>query len=418
MTCLSKKLSLALGLLALTLPCAEAAFADPAKKATEAAILASGEVPEEELLDVVIHIFDPGVAGVDPQELAKQGTYEDLREAESMYFAVRLMETLQSTGQWGAVRVVPRGSVQADVQVQGTILESTGKDLKLAIVARDSSGKAWLERRYEQEADARAYSDEETDFRPNPFQNLYNRVANDLLRSRQKLKPARLQALPAISELRFAEDLAPETFAGYLGQDRKGRLKVQRLPPEDFPMMDRILEIREREELLVDILTDHYSDFYSRMLTSYGSWRDLSYEEQLALQKLRRKARKLKILGVLSIIGGVWAAAEGEGGGGVTDLAVLGGIAAMQAGIGKSQEAQIHREALKELAASLDAELDPLVVEVEGQTLRLTGSAETQYAEWRKLLKEIFVTETGAPVDPNEPTEVTASSRVEEAAQP
>jgi hypothetical protein len=41
--------------------------------------------------------------------------------------------------------------------------------------------------------------------------------------------------------------------------------------------------------------------------------------------------------------------------------------------------------------------MEPLLVDVEGQTLRLEGSAETQYAEWRRLLSEIFVTETGLP---------------------
>jgi hypothetical protein len=36
-----------------------------------------------------------------------------------------------------------------------------------------------------------------------------------------------------------------------------------------------------------------------------------------------------------------------------------------------------------------------LVVEVEGQTHELTGSAETQYNEWRQLLKRIYASETG-----------------------
>ncbi len=386
-------------------------------KPPEAPIQAHGEIPEGQLLDVAIRIFNPGTTGIEAEELQKQGTFKDLRSAEAMYFAVRLMETLQSTGQWGAVRVVPRGATIVDLQVSGTILESTGKDLRLHILARDSSGKSWLDREYDDGADARAYSDEEDEILPKPFQNLYNRIANDLLRARQKLKPARLEALPVITRLRFASDLAPATFEDYLKTNRKGLYTVQRLPADGLPMMERILEIREREDLLVDSLTDHYSDFYTRMIESYGSWQGLSYQEQLALQELRRKARRLKALGILSIVGGIWAAKEGEGGGGVTDVAVLGGIIALQAGFGKGQEAQIHREALKELAASLDAELDPLVVEVEGQTLRLTGSAETQYATWREILRQIFVAETGFPVDPDDPTKTTVST-VEEATAP
>ena len=41
------------------------------------------------------------------------------------------------------------------------------------------------------------------------------------------------------------------------------------------------------------------------------------------------------------------------------------------------------------------AEAAPLVVRVEGETRRLTGTAEAQYETWRKLLKEIYRAETG-----------------------
>jgi len=37
-----------------------------------------------------------------------------------------------------------------------------------------------------------------------------------------------------------------------------------------------------------------------------------------------------------------------------------------------------------------------VVVELEGQTRRLTGSAEEQFREWRRLLREIYSREIGA----------------------
>ena len=37
------------------------------------------------------------------------------------------------------------------------------------------------------------------------------------------------------------------------------------------------------------------------------------------------------------------------------------------------------------------------MVEVEGQTRRLTGTAEERYEEWRRLLREIYSGETGTP---------------------
>ena len=36
-----------------------------------------------------------------------------------------------------------------------------------------------------------------------------------------------------------------------------------------------------------------------------------------------------------------------------------------------------------------------MVVELEGQTRRLTGSAEERFREWRRLLKQIYTRETG-----------------------
>ena len=36
-----------------------------------------------------------------------------------------------------------------------------------------------------------------------------------------------------------------------------------------------------------------------------------------------------------------------------------------------------------------------MVLQVQGETMRLTGTAEAQYESWRKLLREIYETETG-----------------------
>jgi len=49
------------------------------------------------------------------------------------------------------------------------------------------------------------------------------------------------------------------------------------------------------------------------------------------------------------------------------------------------------------LGDSFQAEVQPMVVDVEGRTLQLKGSAEEQYAEWRRLLKELYENETGLP---------------------
>jgi hypothetical protein len=79
----------------------------------------------------------------------------------------------------------------------------------------------------------------------------------------------------------------------------------------------------------------------------------------------------------------------------VRNLAIVGGIAAWQSGASKGQEAEIHAEALRELGISFEEEIQPQVVELEGRTLELTGTAAQQYAKWRRLLREIYLEETG-----------------------
>ena len=57
--------------------------------------------------------------------------------------------------------------------------------------------------------------------------------------------------------------------------------------------------------------------------------------------------------------------------------------------------ANLHREEIKELSESFVAEAAPMVLQVQGETLRLTGTAEAQYESWRKLLRDIYEAETG-----------------------
>jgi hypothetical protein len=168
-------------------------------------------------------------------------------------------------------------------------------------------------------------------------------------------------------------------------------------------MMARADNIRASENLFIDTLDQNYAAFFVRMEEPYSSWRAYTYEEEKAYKALKRKAMTQKILGGLAILGAALADPGSSTAAVVRDAAIIGGIAAIHAGISTSKEAKIHAEGIRELAASVETELQPIVVEVHGQTLRLSGTAETQYEEWRRLMREIWAAETGLPVDPNQP---------------
>jgi hypothetical protein len=372
----------------------------PQHTMTEQVIQATDEIPQDKLLDVGIDVLNPGLPPLG--QPVPDDVFPELREAEARYLAIQLKNTLQGTGQWGAVRVLPGQKGITDLKITGEILLSTGSKLALDIRAVDATGREWLERRYRVEADELVYLSTGAKDR-DPFQSLFNEISNDIFEARQKLQASQLANVRQVARMQFAASLSPTPFEDYLTTNKKGRVSATRLPAQDDPMMTRLDSIRASENLFVDTLDQYYAAFYDRMNGPYSSWRKYTYEEEKAYKALKRKALTQKILGGLAILGAALADPGSPAAAVVRDAAMIGGMAAIHAGIGTSKEAKIHAEAIRELAASVETELEPIVIQVEGQTLRLSGSAETQYEEWRRLLQEIWITETGLPQDPNKP---------------
>ena len=75
---------------------------------------------------------------------------------------------------------------------------------------------------------------------------------------------------------------------------------------------------------------------------------------------------------------------------GLQNIGMGQGLETMINGITRRKEASMHLESIKELSESFGAEAAPMVVTVEGETRRLTGTAAAQYESWRRLLKEIY----------------------------
>ncbi len=354
---------------------------------------ASVEVPEGQLLDVGIAIFDPGI---EDYEEGKQ-IYPEVRKAEARYMPNLLAEAMQESGAWGAVRVVPGSATITDLLVEGEILHSNGEELQLLITATDSRGVVWLNRKYTGKASRYAY-DSATRSTYDPFQVVYNTIANDLLHRQEELAARDRENIRTVTELLFARSFSQEAFAGYLGKTRKGDYLILRLPAENDPMVERVRSIRERDLLFIDTLQEYYGSFNGEMYGPYQEWRKMSYEEAMALQELRAESTRRLIAGGVAVLAGIAAA----GGGNDTttrtagNVAVIGGGYLLKSGLEKRAEAQIHVEALEELGMSLEAEITPSVIELEDRTVMLSGNVEDQYDQWRELLAEIYRAEIGA----------------------
>ena len=118
------------------------------------------------------------------------------------------------------------------------------------------------------------------------------------------------------------------------------------------------------------------------------------------MREIQRQARNRKLMGAAAIIGAIAIEALGSektraSTGGLRNVMIVGGAYAIKTGFDKDSETTIHREVIEELGESFASETRPLVVEVEGETHELTGSAEAQYSKWRSLLRSIYLSETG-----------------------
>ncbi|MFC6980808.1 hypothetical protein [Microbulbifer taiwanensis] len=168
------------------------------------------------------------------------------------------------------------------------------------------------------------------------------------------------------------------------------------LPAENDPMLQRVRRIRERDYLFVDTLQGYYGTFVKSMETPYQEWRAMSYEEVKQMRELKRKARNHTIMGAAAIIGGIAAAGSGAGSARAAgQVGIAGGGYLIKSGFDRRSDAKMHIEALQELGDSMEAEVEPQIVELEDRTVTLTGSVENQYRQWRELLKEIYEAETG-----------------------
>jgi hypothetical protein len=349
-------------------------------------------VPETLLLDVGIAIFDPGLDDYDEDKQI----YPEVRKAEARYMPGQLSLAMQESAACRAVRVVPDAGQITDLMVQGKILHSNGEELKLHILATDARGFVWLDRDYTGNASRYAY-ETTTRTRQDPFQAVYNTIANDLLEKQESLDLDARRQLRLVTELLFARSFSPDAFDGYLGKNRKDKYLVMRLPAEDDPMLERVRSIRERDQMFIDTLQEYYGNFSSAMHGPYQEWRKLSYEEAVAMQELRAESTRRLIAGGVAVLAGIAAAGSSESSSRAAgNVAIIGGGYLLKSGLEKRNEAQIHVEALEELGLSLEAEITPQVIELEDRTVMLSGNVEDQYAQWRELLADIYRAEIGA----------------------
>ena len=362
-------------------------------------LVAEAPADESRLLDIGIVEFSPGID--EDNNPRKTGVYDEIRLAETKYLAYHLKTTLQGTGHWGAVRVIPSRQAFTDIIISGQIEKSDGEFVSLEVTVNDATGRHWFSQSYETQTGLTSYSDRR-DRRLDPYQKIFNDIANDLHAFAEQMPRKQLEQTRQVSELQFFADMSPLAYGEHLATNEDGIYSIARLPAENDPTVARLRQIRERDRLVVDTLNEHYANFYYGIAIPYRNWRKVSRQESIAYRQVKRSARMQTLVGVVVLAGSLAVDANNSSSSrqrrvnrNLQYMGVSEGLNRIIGGIQRGGEADSHLAAIAELSESFGAQAAPMVVNVEGQERRLTGTAEAQYEGWRRLLKEIYQAETG-----------------------
>lgn len=336
-------------------------------------LTAEGTPPQELQLDIGVRVFESHAINrasipINPR------TFERIRSLETHYLPVVLRNTLVASNQWGVVRVLPEDDTSVDILIKGSIIESNGALLTLAVRAVDSSGRTWLDDTYTGRAHAIDYPDvlpadqaEATEAMKDPFQDLHIQIANDLLLARMGHTPQALRNLRRIAAMKHARDLSPEAFGGMLRANDEGYLALERLPADNDPMLARIQAMLRRHHTFIDTVDTYYEALYLDVKPLYDLWRHYSNDQVTASEQAPQRTNDYS----------------------------SDSFGALRSAYNRYKWAKIFEQEFVGLASGFVSETAPAILELSERVNGLTGSVEEQYAQWRALLRALYDIETG-----------------------
>lgn len=347
--------------------------------------------PAEEQLDVGIQVFREG--NVDGEAMEKQHTSRQIRKSEVLFMPYHLKTTLDQSGYWGEVQVVPENASGKDLMVEAEILSSNGEELALDVRATDSRGEVWIDRVYRDTVRQQNYEDIRRG-KTGPFQNIYNAIANDLASVRRRMDTLQVRRLQRTTQILFAAELVPGAYGDYVRTGTDGRNEVVRLPAEDDPLWLKVNQVSARNRMFFDALNATYEPYYRDMWTPYSDWRRYNLVERISIREARAESIKRTAAGIIMIAAAILLEMEEvDNSSTLRDVLVLGGAQVIINGVNISKRADIHRDTLQELADSFSSDAGTLRVTLEGRTVELTGNVSEQMTQWRDLLRDLHARE-------------------------
>ena len=330
------------------------------------------------LLEVGVQVFSTAQNEAGEYEIG-DWVFDEIIQKETQFLPHLLKNTLVDSRQWGAIRVIPESDPSLDLFVEGQIIQSDGETLELQIRAFDSSGREWLNKTYADQSIQEEYP-ESTRFTldntfdainfVDPFQDIYNRIANDLVAVRTNLGEQTLDDLNLVTDMLYASDLSPNTFSGAITANEDGLLIVNRQPSLNDPMMARVADMKYRHHLFIDTVDEYYQTLYEDIQPAYVLWRRYSIDQIAEIETSQQEANR-------------------------SDYGGSSGFLSLSQRYDRFKWSKIFEREFNDLAAGFNNELAPAFLELNSQVHGLTGTMEQQYREWRGILRRLFELENG-----------------------
>ena len=319
-------------------------------------------------LSISIAVFDPGIPA-DESTHRRLEVFPRIRQIESLFLPFVLRETLLRTRQWGAVRVVPEPDIAAELLVSGTILRSDGEILNLHLLVVDSSGRVWVDKPYSG-IDTTSRGRDAANSGMSGYQDLYDRIAADIRAARDNLDEKSLQNVIEISLLRYAGHLVPSVFGDYLRSEPDGSFRINRLPAQNDPIIERIERIRNVEYVLTDAVDTKFEELHAEIAFTYDLWR--KYRREYAQYQRDEAAHALTS----------------------TSDDPPGSYESLKKRYDNYKWARLGKQEQEDWAEGFNNEVGPTVEAVESRVAELEGWVDQHYAEWDRMLSELFLLES------------------------
>ena len=308
-------------------------------------------------LNVSVALFDPGI----PENRALHRDLEifpRVRKIEALYLPFVLRKTLTSQNEWGAIRVVPGTDTAAELLINGTITRSDGDMLELRVRAIDASGRVWIDNIFSG---------------PTSNEDIYRNIADALLAMRATLDERALRNIIETSLLRYGQQLAPMAFDDYLRENDDATYSILRLPASNDPMLERIERIRGVEYVFTDAVDAKFRELSADVETVHELWRE--YRRQF---KRFQQEESLRVQTKPS---------DAERG-------------SFEAMLERYETYKWDRQAAEEQenwAIGFENEMGPTITAIEERVDELEDWVESRYAEWQRILGDLFELETALP---------------------